>query len=79
MIWVSKMCLVDVIKRHQANALICDIECDETALLSNSNLGFEEILLEIHYLAGRAGVNRLINHLIPRASQSALTHLDNLW
>jgi FkbM family methyltransferase len=62
---VPNKCLEQVIEDFDANVLICDIEGGEIDLLSSADLsGLDRIMLEIHYWAGRAGINRMIRKII---------------
>jgi len=62
---VPTYCFEEEVSNWRANVLICDIEGGEIDLLSYADLtAFNKILLEIHYWAGREGINKLIRKLI---------------
>lgn len=62
---VPTKCFETEARNFGANALICDIEGGEIELLEMADLtGFDKILMEIHYWAGREKINRLMRKLI---------------
>jgi FkbM family methyltransferase len=62
---VPNLCFEQVVEDFAANVLICDIEGGEIDLLSSADLsGLDRIMVEIHYWAGRAGINRMIRKII---------------
>jgi FkbM family methyltransferase len=64
-IQVPTYCFEDEARDFRANVLICDIEGGEIELLTLADLsGFDRIMMEIHYWAGREGVNKLMRKLV---------------
>jgi FkbM family methyltransferase len=62
---VPCLCFEDEATKFRANVLVCDIEGGEIDLLLGADLsGFEKIMMEIHYWAGREDINRLMHKLV---------------
>jgi FkbM family methyltransferase len=62
---VGTKCFETEARNFTANALVCDIEGGEIELLGSADLsGFNKILMEIHYWAGREAINKMIRKLI---------------